>query len=728
MPAPTPQRHPSHARRRPWRARGRRRLCGAALWLCGAALACAATAAAPASQVAVPIAMDYPLLRQLLLAQLFTGAGATREVLEDPTGCSEIVLSNPTIAPNGAELDVLADLRARVGVGAAGACTTLLTWQGRAGVTGRPEVRGDGTALGFDAQRIRLLDQAGRPLANDQVQRLAGASVLAQFARFTVDLAPQLQSVGALLPEVLPRHSRGQVEALLATLRVNNLRVTDAALAADIVFAMEQPATPAPPEHALTQAELALWEERWQLMDALLVMAVKHYAAATGLRELREALLDVLIESRYRLRDALQAGPDSGDDPVRDWFLQSWQDLAPVIGRVGLEQPGQEHLLLVSVVAAADALAALDRLGPGFGLDISADGLRRLARLINAGAGEGLLEYTEGVDPALRELLDESAPAAPPAALRWPDVSFFPRAWAADASRLNSWAPQRSDLPQYLPQVAALLRTSAQQASTRRTLERQYKELFANMVLATAWQESCWRHYVVSDDRKLVPLRSGTGDVGLMQMNERVWRGFYDQQRLRWDIEYNGRAGAEVLLDYLMKYALRKGEHKQPGGLDNLARASYSAYNGGPSQVARYRSKKASSYGKKVDTAFWDKYQQVSAGNELAVSRCLGGNLSGRAVAGGAPAGAGSAAPQPAAAHSPAHFTLQLGAFSSAQNAQSFIAQHALGKQASVRQRREKGVDQFLVLYGSYATRAQADAAKQQLAKLQPWVRTFGDL
>lgn len=55
-----------------------------------------------------------------------------------------------------------------------------------------------------------------------------------------------------------------------------------------------------------------------------------------------------------------------------------------------------------------------------------------------------------------------------------------------------------------------------------------------------------------------------------------------------------------MLIDDLIRYAIRKGEHRQPGGLSNLARASYSAYNGGPSQVSRYRSAKASAYGKRL--------------------------------------------------------------------------------------------------------------------------------
>lgn len=688
-------------------------------------------AGAPPAQtveVAVPLRFDYPLLQQLLVAELFTGPGMSKELLNDPTRCSEVVLTDPVLSPRDGQLEVIADLSARVGVGAPGACATLFSWEGGVGVAGMPETQSTGNVLGFVPEQVWLMNQAGVRISNDRMQQMADSSVRTLFSRFTVDLTPQLQSVKDLLPEALPRHSRQQIQALLDTLRLSDLQVSDEALEANIVFLVEPASEALPGEHALTDNELARWEERWQLMDSVLVLTVKHYAAETQLQELRDALLDVLIESRYRLRDALVESPDGDGDVVRDWFLQSWQALAPVIRRIGLEQPGQEPLLLFSVVASTDALAALDELGPSIGLDISADGLRRLARMINGDAGDELLQYSEEVDPQLRELLEGSVRAtAPPSAWRL-DFSLFPKAMAATPDRLNSWAPKREDLPEYLPQVAQLLEASANTAMAKKNLDTAYAELFRRLVLTTAWQESCWRHYVVSDDRKLVPLRSGTGDVGLMQVNERVWRGFYSQQQLRWDIGYNSSAGAEVLLDYLLKYAIRKGEHKQPGGAVNLARASYSAYNGGPSKISRYRSSKASAYGKKVDAAFWEKYQQVAAGDELAVSRCLGGDLSGRATASRssskkAPASAGGAAAQ-----APEHFTLQLGAFSAKESALSFITQNSLGGKASVQRRRKGDTGQYLVLYGSYATRAQADKDKQRLATFQPWVRRFGDL
>jgi hypothetical protein len=70
---------------------------------------------------------------------------------------------------------------------------------------------------------------------------------------------------------------------------------------------------------------------------------------------------------------------------------------------------------------------------------------------------------------------------------------------------------------------------------------------------------------------------------------------------------------------------LKQQEHKKAGGLSNLARASYSAYNGGPSQVNRYRSRGVPAEQKKIDAAFWAKYLRVNRGDELAVVECLGG-------------------------------------------------------------------------------------------------------
>jgi hypothetical protein len=102
----------------------------------------------------------------------------------------------------------------------------------------------------------------------------------------------------------------------------------------------------------------------------------------------------------------------------------------------------------------------------------------------------------------------------------------------------------------------------------------------------------------------------------------------YNTQKLRWDTAYNVRAGVEVLHRYLVKYSLKRGEQKHKGGLDNLARSAYSAYNGGPDQTSRYRNPKTPAIHQNTDASFWLKYQAVKQGKELQVAECLGGDVS----------------------------------------------------------------------------------------------------
>ncbi len=181
--------------------------------------------------------------------------------------------------------------------------------------------------------------------------------------------------------------------------------------------------------------------------------------------------------------------------------------------------------------------------------------------------------------------------------------------------------PDGPELPGYLAEVRQLLTQASTAALTKTKLAPSYQPLYRQIVFAAACQESCWRQFVRKGD-KLTPLASATGDVGLMQVNRHTWRGLYDLDGLSGDIAYNSGAGSEILLYYLSRYAIRKNEDKQPGG--NLARGTYSAYNGGPSQLGRYRNAKTPAVWKQVDEAFWTKFRAVAGGQELAVKGCYG--------------------------------------------------------------------------------------------------------
>jgi hypothetical protein len=690
------------------------------------------------SSIAVPIQLDYPLLRQALLSQLFNTADGTRDILEDPDGCNQIVLHNPRIGARQNKLEILADVKAKLGVSSFGACQQLINWQGGIGLLGLPVIQAGGKSIKLDSQQMWLLDQDGNQISSGPLWEVGNQSLKVLLDSFVIDFTPTIDSLGTFLPDVLPDRSAQQLQAIINSLTLSDVRVSPENLGVSINAVIETlPKQPSRTTTVLSEEELLEFESRWQMMDALLVGAVKRYAAATSLQSLRGALLDILIDSRYQLRDALTEPPGRTNDAVRHWFIQSWQSLAPVVRTIALEQPGQEPLLWFSVLSATDALNALDQLGPGIGLDISSNGLRRLARMINAAQPENLLRYSEEVDPELQQLLkqqlEEIAPA--PLAMRF-NFSLLPRAHAAQD--LNRWVPGKDELQVYLPTVAALLDKASANILRNHQLNSRYRELYQKLVLATAWQESCWRQYVVANKR-IEPLRSSTGDVGIMQINERVWRGFYDLQKLRWDIDYNSNAGAEVLFNYLVKYAIKRGEQQHPGGINNLARSSYSAYNGGPSQVSRYRKSNVAATHRKVDELFWEKYRRVDAGNAMNVAQCLGGEVP---APGKAHAAASTAAKTTSAqrtttpdagtswvlAQPATSFTLQLAAFSSKQAASDFIRKQSLPNPVHILAIKNTGETRYLVLQGSYPQRSNAEPVKAQYGHLKPWLRQFGEL
>jgi len=171
--------------------------------------------------------------------------------------------------------------------------------------------------------------------------------------------------------------------------------------------------------------------------------------------------------------------------------------------------------------------------------------------------------------------------------------------------------------------IDRLLRNAARDALAHKAPDPALARVYRDTQLATAWQETCWRHYVRARGA-VVTIRSRAGAVGLMQVNSRVWRGFYDPRYLLGDVSYNGRAGSEILLRYFLDLAVAKGEHERDGGVENLVRASYGAYNGGPRAVSRYRNAKTPRSLRAIDAAFFEKYQAVKAGRAMDVARCFG--------------------------------------------------------------------------------------------------------
>ncbi len=597
-----------------------------------------------ARQVDVPLLFDHEFIRQALLAEVYTSPGGTAVVWDDGTGCGYLKLREPSVSSSGNRVRVVTRGEARVGTPVGTTCLAPLQWEGFIEALEEPRLSDTRRVLQFSVVESNLYDTNWKKgFFTGKLWDLVKAHVQPRFEAVRIDLNVPLQDLRGVLPLLLDPGDGTRIARMLDSIHMTGATVGDSGVSVALGFVVD-PITagatpPAPaaatPEPTLSVEELQRWEQSWQRWDAFLTFVVKQAGRDATTKELQQALAEVLIEARYDILEALAPTTPGAPDPTRELFLKTWERLAPVVRRSALALPGAVGLRYMSFIAAGDALAALDQAGPDMGLDISADGLRRMARIVAPLSTEDPLAYSTAVDPDLRQVFGFGPPLPAPDLSGAPDDTAWwwhlltPRRAAAVEERpavtsLQKWIADPDAIDAYLQAVHDLLDEVTKQTLANADLEERNRDVYRRLVLATAWQESCWRQFV-REHAKVTYIKSAVGSTGMMQVNEHVWRGVYDLRGLRWDIRYNGRAGAEILLRYLQDYAISHHEDAQPGGIDNLARATYAVYNGGPGHLARYRKKATRTSLRRIDTLFWQKYQAVSAGKEADVTRCLVG-------------------------------------------------------------------------------------------------------
>lgn len=587
--------------------------------------------AALAAEVSVPIALDYGIVRQALARQVFVGPDGSVELFNDGFDCNALRLSDPQVSStDDGYLSVRTKVDARFGTPVNGRCLVPVSWQGDVETLQEVFVALDGQSVGFRVMDSNIITSGAQssPVPG-LVWDWLKAYVHPRLARVTIELGTTLESLQGLLGAALQAPTATE-EGVLSSLVLQGVEPGTETL--DISLRFDAPDLPEdwlPEEGAvLSDEELAQWTAAWQSWDSFATWLVKMLAMPAD-PELADALGETLLDARYDLHEAL-AREQPGPDPVRELFTKTWDRLAPMLRDGRLAVPGVDGLQLATFISAADALRTLDSVAPHLGMRFDSETFRRLARLILPTVTEADLGYDTSVDPFLRMLfgfdpeMDSGAEAGTIGPLGWliPGAQAAP-ADAALVKKLTGWVPARNDLDEYLASVARLLESVIAAERDKGKVPSAFASVHEDLMLATAWQESCWRQYI---DRNGVvqTLRSSAGSLGLMQVNQYVWRGVYDLAALKENIAYNARAGNEILVHYLVDYALARGENDERGGADNLARAAYAAYNGGPRHLSRYRNPQTGEFLASIDAAFWEKYRAIGAQGAEAVRSCYG--------------------------------------------------------------------------------------------------------
>ena len=605
------------------------------------------SALADTQSVSIPLRIDYSFIKHLLIQQVFTGNNGSLRPWDDGKGCNFLSLSDPVVDGVEPLLRVTSKGQAQVGAALGNMCIPIFNWTGRLETSHELSIVPDQNRITAQVVDTRLLTIDGQSESiPDQLWTVIKSQVHPRLESLQIDLNKPVDELKHFLPLLVNQENATPVINIIDTLRLSAVSASEAGVQVNlrVDVAQPQPRTDviAAPVKTLSADEIIQWQHQLDAWDGFFTFVLRQLATDSDSADIQEALLELLLDTRYSLTEALEQSEQSDQskqnriDPVRSIFLATWERLTPIVRQISLNQSNPAaNLHYFSFIAAGDALKALDELGDATRIDISLNGLRRLARMVAPADQGDPLEYDEAIDGELRRTFNFGEPLPlpeTPVELNFFDWFISP-SYAADsktaidpetAKRLNLWIPQRKEMEEYLPLAHKALNHAADSTLEKKPLDQRYHQLFRQATLATAWQESCWRQFVNKGGKRL-PLSSRSASVGIMQVNPRVWRGFYDVTALKYDLIYNARAGSEILMHYLLDIAIKKGEHTKTNNADNLARASYSAYNAGPGKLTRYRDGKATTREKRVDKDFWKKYQAMKKNDPMAVLACYGG-------------------------------------------------------------------------------------------------------
>jgi hypothetical protein len=600
------------------------------------------------SRIVIPLNLDYKLLDSLLVSSGYFGEDLTAMITGASRECVLIKISQPQYSTSRNGL-MLLKMKLFVSIGSPvnGQCIVPVEWQGYLELVQRPEFDGNNFTLSFRTIGSRLYDQSHQPA------EIAGffwqfvePELFAYLNRIRFNLAPPVAELRSFLEPLFDPGIQQVMKKTLDSLRGGEVSVNSIGLVLELQAKMPQTGNMA----AETERKRMTVEERkevialWEKWDALLVQLLTIMAVNPVPVADQNILLDVLLEIRHGFVSALEQD-DLEEDLVRSQFINAWQRLAPLF-RQQLYSRSSENLLgYFAFFSAADALQVFDRMGAGFGLDISEQGLLQLVRMLRGHAVP--LDYTPELDEKLRNFLN--MPEIRYKKIEPPDVEglalprFGPLGFLLNVFATPVFAAERKPLPSfkeilrwkvpaanpelYVKRVRSVLDDALEAIFKRKTIPRPLQAMYRELIPATAWQESCFRQFEVRNEKLTYLLSYNGSSVGLMQINERVWRGFYDLNQLRWDIRYNALAGCEIVELYLKRYVLQNEAKKWLKGANQrkLAQLLYAMYNGGPGQYEKFQKRLKSGKVYQSDRLFLEKYMWVHQNDWQQVKLCMTG-------------------------------------------------------------------------------------------------------
>ncbi len=611
---------------------------------------CPLTVTAAPQTIRIPVTLDPSFVRSAFIRQAFNLPGERALPLNLNEGCTRIELWDPEVGPEKSLLKLGSAIKIQAGLPLKGACIPLTGWEGHIDLLQQLVFDQKTSRLGMQVMDFKTFGAGGKQAGIDKgLVALIQAYLNPYLGNVGIDMSGVVKGLQGLLPLFIKDQDRQSFGSWLTTLRVGGVQMKGGSVILDVLMDVDAPAPSGEGEGAsLPAAGIQALVKAWEDWDAFFVNQIQALVGQSVTEDEKSTLFEALLDRRYEFVQALEEGTIRPDFVVRQ-FTDTWETLGSIFRKYLSTKLSGSPADYLSFIATADALVSLSKNGVNVMPDVSRRGLLQLVKLLGVKEAEPALSYSPAVNNPLRmffgfgELPDDQIPAyeglemdfpeeaeeeGVPAALR----SFLPfsvsaahaQAQQPGIDEMKLWVLPKGNINPYLSRVRMVLDQAAEEVMKRKKLGAAYHDLYRSAVLATAWQESCWRQFVTKGG-KIGPIFSyNKSSVGMMQINERVWRGIYKVENLRWNIRYNAMTGCEILELYLRQYALKKPESR---GLDSdtLARSLYAMYNGGPGQFKKFLARKATNKFIKVDQLFWEKYSWTTSNQLNKISICLVG-------------------------------------------------------------------------------------------------------
>ncbi|EIC30002.1 MULTISPECIES: hypothetical protein [Methylomicrobium] len=344
-----------------------------------------------AESFSLPLSADYSLIKNTLVSQLFTGPDASANVWKDRQGCSFVQLSNPQLDGQNGQVHLTNNVHVRFGSGMNGQCLPLLEWSGLLETWQRPTIDPQQTVLSLPVTQARAYDRSGVPLNIDQLQDLLRRYAEPQLASLKIDLNRSRGDIERKLAEYLPKENEAELHQIISTLKFTGAAAKDEGISVTLGF--DAPAKPLTnsPAGPLSAAEQQQWQETWQEWDAFFSKAIQQASFDSNSEQMRDTLTEILLEARSAFQAAIKGQQTGGKDPVRVFFTDTWERLAPELHNLAKQLPEIQGLRYMTFIAATDVIYQLESIGSPLGLEISSEGLRKLARILIKGQQERAL-------------------------------------------------------------------------------------------------------------------------------------------------------------------------------------------------------------------------------------------------------------------------------------------------------------------------------------------------